>query len=580
VLRTIVAFLGFACLLLADVPLQAAPKDAEAKRNISKTIDEYAEDTNADKAEQALMEVIGNCGGSDCEPKYVALAWMYIGLVRGAANDFDTARESFTVAVGFDPEVKLDPRFATPTLQALFDGVKGKTASEQAAPEQGKKKALTLGSELKCVPLIKEVESLRPVPLQCTTAMTGVTQVAALFRQYGAEKWTRADLKKQGDAFVGELPCTELVRTGVWGMYFEARNKRGDVVDTVGTVERPVVFKVALETAEPPPALPGQAAPERCSSSSYCPEDMVGTPACDALMAKGPAPTKTLACTQATDCDWGMACQNGTCEPAGLCSTNRDCSIGNICQNGRCALDLSKARPGQDDSGLRDWFGVHFAMDFTSLSAAADVCSEGGGYNCFADDTAYRGAVHPEEAGAVGSGFHSSTMRALLTYERFVTDEISLGARVGFAFGGAPEDFFPLHFEARGTYYFGPIPESRVLFVPFVALGVGAAQVDSKASATIVECREGAEEFCTSDPPAPVNTGFLDPMSGGGRLRTIDAYKTLGKAFIVVSPGARFLLADNLAVMANLGLMLMTEEEQSSSVFLTLQPSVGANFGF
>jgi hypothetical protein len=304
---------------------------------------------------------------------------------------------------------------------------------------------------------------------------------------------------------------------------------------------------------------------------------MVGTPACDAFMAKGPAPTKTLACTQATECEWGMECLNGSCEPTGLCSSNRDCSIGNICQNGRCALDMSKARPGQDDNGLRDWFGVHFAMDFTSLSAAENVCSEGGGYQCFADDTAYRGTPHPDAAGAVGGGFHSSTMRALLTYERFVTDEISLGARVGFAFGGAPENFFPLHFEARGTYYFGAIPESRTLFVPFVAVGVGAAQIDSKASATIVDCNAGREDDCTG---APLNTGLLDPMTGAAHQRTIDAYKTLGKAFLVVSPGARFLLADNVAVLANLGLMLMTEEEQSKSVFLTVQPSVGANFGF
>jgi hypothetical protein len=272
-----------------------------------------------------------------------------------------------------------------------------------------------------------------------------------------------------------------------------------------------------------------------------------------------------------------MECRDGECELAGLCKSDRDCERGSVCSDGRCALDRTKPVLPPDESGYRDWLGIHFAADFTSLSGATDVCAENGGYACFADGDQYRGTPNDGNAGDVAGGFHSSTLRVLLSYERFVTNEISLGGRFGFAFAGAPEGFFPLHFEARGTYYFGDVPNGREMFIPYVALGIGAAEIDSKASVSLVDCNPGQEQLCQN---APLNTGLVDPDTGLARVRTIDAYKSLGNAFVLLSPGVRVALGDNIAAVGNLGLILMTEKEASSGVFLSVQPTVGATLGF
>jgi hypothetical protein len=573
-MRPLAVVLGLAFALLSGFSVEAAPKDAEARRMISRAMDQFAADKDGDKASQELMGTIGTCA-TDCEPRLVALAWMYIGLVSGTSNDYDTAREAFTVALGFDPTLTLDARFATPTTQALFDGIKAKAAAPQpAAPAPDK---FVAGTQLSCTPLLREVQSLRPVPVSCKTKMTNVGQIVVLYRQYGSENWARKQLAQKGGRWEGEIPCTDLPRPGVWGMYFEARDKRGELLDALGSTERPVVFKVVAESSEPPPSLPGLPAPDRCNPSSYCPEDMVGTPACDAFMSGGNAPSKPPTCSKDNACEWGMECRDGSCELAGLCSKNSDCDRGSLCTDGRCALDRTKPVLPPEESGFRDWLGLHVAADFTSLSGASDVCVEGGGYTCYSEGEEYRGTPNDGNAGDVAGGFHSSTLRVLLTYERFVTNEISLGGRFGFAFGGAPDGFFPLHFEARGTYYFGDVPNGTSLFVPFVALGVGAAQIDSKASVSLVDCNAGQEQICQN---APLNTGLVDPDTGVARVRTLDAYKSLGSAFVVLSPGVRFALQDNLAAIGNLGLLLMTEEEQSSGVFLSLQPSVGVALGF
>lgn len=574
-MRPLAVVLGLSFALFSGFSLEAAPKDAEAKRNISQSMDQFADDKDADKAQSQLMVTIGSCA-SDCEPRVVALAWMYMGLVSGSSNDFDAAREAFTVALGFDPTLTLDARFSSPTTQALFDGIKAKSAAPPpAAPAPDK---FVAGSQLSCTPLIREVQSLRPVPLSCSTKMSNVGTVVVNYRQYGAENWTRAELKQVDGRWEGEIACTDLPRPGVWGMYFEARDKRGELLDAVGNVERPVVFKVVAESSEPAPSLPGKPAPDRCNPSSYCPEDMVGTPACDAFMSGGNAPVKPPTCSKDNACEWGMECRGDVCELAGLCSKNSDCDRGSLCTDGRCALDRTKPVLPPDESGYRDWLGIHFAADFTSLSAASDVCTEASGYTCFADGEQYRGVPNEGNAGDVAGGFHSSTLRVLLSYERFITNEISLGGRFGFAFAGAPDGFFPLHFEARGTYYFGDVPNGRDLFVPYVALGVGAAEVDSKASVSMVDCDPGEQQQLCEN--APLTTGLVDPDDGIASVRTLDAYKSLGNAFVLLSPGVRVSLGDNLAAVGNLGLLLMTEKEASSGVFLSLQPTVGATLGF
>jgi hypothetical protein len=168
-------------------------------------------------------------------------------------------------------------------------------------------------------------------------------------------------------------------------------------------------------------------------------------------------------------------------------------------------------------------------------------------------------------------------MRAMISYDRFLLDNLSLGVRFGFAFSGAPDGFFPLHFEGRGTYYFTDVAKGASMWGPYVAVGFGLAQVDSRSEVEMVDCRPESVERCLQ--AGSVDQGLIDPESGSARLRTLDAYKSLGQVFGSISPGLMVAFSKELSGVANLGVMLMTEE-QAKSIVVNFQPSLGLALGF
>jgi hypothetical protein len=213
-------------------------------------------------------------------------------------------------------------------------------------------------------------------------------------------------------------------------------------------------------------------------------------------------------------------------------------------------------------------------------SGSTDACTAGGGgeFACFDGSEAYDGTPYPGNGGTVPSGFHAGTMRVMFSYDRFLIDSVSLGARFGFAFSGAPDDFFPLHFEARGTYYFGNLTQGRSRIVPYVAAGFGLAQVDSKVPVQMVDCLPDAIQQCQSAPQ--VNEQLINPNGGAARLRTLDAYKSLGTVFGTISPGVMVALTRELSAVGNVGVLLMTDEQASTSLVINLQPTLGVELGF
>jgi len=572
--RTLITYLGRCLsliLVLAWSTLAwAGPHDGAAKKAMAEAMDEYAKTKDADKADAALLEVISVCG-NDCNPALMAQAWMFIGLVKGnGSKDWDSAREAFSVALGFDDKVELDPRFFSPTAQALFDGLKGQGKAEDPTKVVPRFEA---GTQMGCWPMVQEVETFRPIPISCSTRVQGVSSVVLRYRAYGDDNWTRVDLKRKGDEWLGEIPCTELAHPGTWGMYIEAKDERDSPLERLGSRDRPLVFNVVEKSTQPPPSLPGEPPPDKCVASTYCPEEMIGTPACDALQGGPAAVKKDTTCKESTDCDLGMECVDSLCKAPGVCTKDADCGDGMMCQAGLCA-----DRPG---GGKWDWFGLHFGADVALLSGATDVCRTGSDeYSCYDGGDPYVGTPKNGQGGAVAGGLHLGTFRAMLSYDRFLTESISLGVRFGFAFNGAPESFFPVHFEGRGTYYFADVIRGRARFVPFLALGAGLAQVDARVSVEMVDCKTNTPELLQTCQDSPVNDALLDPANGAASLRTLDAYKSLGKVFANISPGLMLQFSKELSGVVNLGVYLMTAEDQSTSLILNFQPSLGAVVGF
>jgi hypothetical protein len=77
-----------------------------------------------------------------------------------------------------------------------------------------------------------------------------------------------------------------------------------------------------------------------------------------------------------------------------------------------------------------------------------------------------------------------------------------------------------------------------------------------------------------------VNEGLLDPDNGAARLRTLDAYKSLGKVFGSISPGLMVRFSKQLSGVVNLSVLMMTEERSSTSLLFNFQPSAGVVLGF
>jgi hypothetical protein len=182
--------------------------------------------------------------------------------------------------------------------------------------------------------------------------------------------------------------------------------------------------------------------------------------------------------------------------------------------------------PSKPSKFPQNWLSVHFEQDFLIYSAKDNVCASYGagraeapGYACF--QGAQYGYV-PGQDIAPGPGNHVSggvgraTSRILLGFDRLLGSNVSLGLRVGFAFGGSPAPttgakFLPVHGEVRANYWFGTDPFESAGLRPYVSLSGGVAEVDGHV---LVE--------------------YYTPAGSKG---TLDAWRKTGKGFVGLGLG-------------------------------------------
>jgi hypothetical protein len=84
-------------------------------------------------------------------------------------------------------------------------------------------------------------------------------------------------------------------------------------------------------------------------------------------------------------------------------------------------------------------------------------------------------------------------------YDRVFIERLTVGGRVGFAFGGTPTvvgggTFNPVHAELRSSFFFGNQPFERQGFRPYASLGVGVGEIDGKVSVDFFIDEEGYQE--------------------------------------------------------------------------------------
>lgn len=584
--RQFLRLLSLCLVILFAVPAWGQyTRDAAANRKIDEAINTHYLATDFDKAEAVLTGTIKACDDK-CSPGTLAKAWMYVGIVRGSGrNDQAGAKEAFTTALATDPNVKLDAGLATPETQATFANSGGAGAVETpTTPAKGEKSApaaaapageVPEGNGLTCTPSVTEVETRRPIPVQCKIDEE-VTSVELRYKAFGSETWKTLKMSHQGQSFKAQIPCDATQTAGVLKLYVRARNTTGADVGNWGSKSEPVEISLVEQTAMDPPSYDDADAPARCAAKEICPPDF---PGCD---SGGGSKDSGEACGNTSECKSGLLCMDGSCEAAPSCNTNSDCSVG-TCQDGKCAVEggESVSAPAK-----KWWVGAHFALDFAFVGGS-DLClgdsQTTGNWACYwsnSTDKPYDPVqMQTTAVGNVGSGAVLGTKRVLLSLDRVLTPNITAGLRLGFAFGGGPpagkqvewqgmptdppdengsdaiksvtnagKNFLPIHAEARVGYWFGKNVFAKKGIRPYVHAGGGVAQVDAKV--------------------------IVHTLDKYGDKYTADAWKKMGTSFLTLGGGAVYAFSRNMGLQLNLNAMIML----GASGFV-LEPSGGLVFG-
>jgi hypothetical protein len=275
------------------------------------------------------------------------------------------------------------------------------------------------------------------------------------------------------------------------------------------------------------------------------------------------------------------------------CLASEECTNGGDCVDGFCKKPAGETKSSGGPASL-NWFGMHAAIDL-AIVGGKDVCSRDSqrdkGFVCFYEGTEDQ-YLFNTQAGVdndINTGLALATYRLLVSYDRLIGDNVTLGGRLGYAFNGGPpsgEDgevkFLPLHAEIRASYWFGTKPFTTAGFRPYVGASAGAAQVDAKLPVKIGDCGGDPNTGVPSSPgatlpkappPYPTDCGKGTATQRAPGL-TLDAYKKLGKGFAGLHAGVVYALTKDSGIQFNVNFMYMLPTTGQ-----VIEPSLGYVFG-
>jgi hypothetical protein len=576
-------------LLLVALPASAQyTRDNAANKKIDEAINTHYLSTDFDKAEGVLTGTVNACADK-CSPQVIAKAWMYVGIVRGSGkNDQAGAKEAFQKALAADPNVKLDAAIATAETQKTFENAGGaggaapppppaETAAPTEAPAAGGEES---GEGVACSPDVRDIQTRRPIPVQCTTDEEA-TSLELRYKPFGGDTWKSVKMDKKGDSYQALVPCTDTEIEGTLRVYVRAKDAGGETLGSWGTKNKPIEMNLAENVAAEPPSFDGEAPPERCQAKEECPPDF---PGCDDKKGGGGTVDWGGACENSSECKSGLLCTNNVCETAPSCSSDADCETGS-CIDGKCAVGGGD-EPGPTGPFKRHWVGIHVAQDI-AIIGGSDVCTPNAQANenfaCFYEGGEEPFAGLPFPGTGIQTGTVVATTRFLLSYDFAFSPNLTLGARAGYAIGGGPPaaggtKFLPVHAEGRATYWFGRNALGKAGLRPYVAIGGGMAQVDAKVKVTVKDCNvDAAAGASPLDGGTPIEQ-CIAPSANFDQTQMqdvkLDAYKKLGQGFVTGAAGLAYAFSEKMALQLNVNFMYMLPSSGA-----VIEPSLGFTMG-
>lgn len=271
------------------------------------------------------------------------------------------------------------------------------------------------------------VEAAAGYPVPMTVATLGrVSEAEAwvVYRRIGEGRWRELELNEGIGEYVGHLPCDVVSEPGSVEYFLELR--RGDaVISSAFSAAEPEALTLAEDGGVL--SLPGEAARSACTTDES---------------------------------------------------------------------DQDEATDASSEGEKKFWMQAGIQQDFALMGGDAmctGAAQENDGYYCFtADGAQYTGKPDPSRPSSVEGGFVAATTRFLVGVDYALTDSFSVGSSIGFAAGEGPTPIggtsFPVHFEARGAYWFVGDRALPTGGFGFYGVGVaGLAQIDAKVKATVHE---------------------------------------------------------------------------------------------
>ncbi|MEP7120887.1 MAG: hypothetical protein ABJE95_08260 [Byssovorax sp.] len=470
-----------AVLLVAPSALGAAP-EAAALDLAKKAISVDYLDTRFPDAEKKLRQALTLCEPeAACSDKVRARLHAALGVVYvGGMGKRDEGKAELVEALKKDPTVSLDADLVSPEIEAAFAEAKrnpgaaspGPSAPTPTSPVPSGPPASPTGSgDLVHTPPAEQA-TLTPVPLYVELPKGIVAaRVQAFYKPFGSPAWKSIELRRVGAGWGAEIPCLDVgSATGTLGYYLQAFDAEKNLLSWSGTRAVPDTVPIRSSIEGEAPHLPGEQAPLRCPDPGDCPPEF---PGCHGAKVDAPPP----------------------CEPGAACP--------------------SEAPP----KSYTSWISLSVQQDLLALSSDKATCAGDNDYVCFNEaGTYYSGIPYARSGDEVRGGLRLATTRILVGYDRAI-GSFTVGARLGFAFGGGPKAeggraFLPLHAEGRVAYWFGHDPFGRSGPKPYLVVSGGLAQVDGRVSVVAYETEKAyvADQRTTFDAWRKAGTGFV----GGG----------------------------------------------------------------
>jgi hypothetical protein len=235
----------------------AGPKDKVVLRLDADALGKDYLETNFIKAEKKLQQGLSICGRSgSCSERVHAQLHRDLAVVYMAGlGKMDAGKDELKAALELDPNLELDPDYATPDIKkafaALHKGKKRKAAPEKAGLEHTAVTEQVVGT---------------PIPISVTLGGSDSNKLKLFYRPVGSEKWSSLGMDSSSGAFTAEIPCSADAKEGDLAYYIEVRNESDEVVDKSGTRAEPHVVTIKKEISGDPPHLPDADPPQRCKN--------------------------------------------------------------------------------------------------------------------------------------------------------------------------------------------------------------------------------------------------------------------------------------------------------------------------